>query len=140
MIEDNLHIPIQKDIGEYEQKLFGDMSIRTCICLAGGFATAILVAAISWLWLGIDPSDATLPVMAATLPFWLAGFWKPHGMPFERFIPLVARHHLSQRTFVFHSSYGEWLDTPLAHEAKKLKFRERRKTYRKGAELYEPVE
>lgn len=38
MIDDKLHIPIQKDIGEYEQKLFGDMSIRTCVCLAGGFA------------------------------------------------------------------------------------------------------
>ena len=46
MIDDKLHIPIQKDIGEYEQKLFGDMSIRTCVCLAGGFATAVLVAQI----------------------------------------------------------------------------------------------
>lgn len=85
MIDDKLHIPIQKDIGEYEQKLFGDMSIRTCVCLAGGFATAVLVALASWLWLAIDPSDMTFPIMLATLPFWLAGFWKPHGMPFERF-------------------------------------------------------
>ena len=113
MIDDKLHIPIQKDIGEYEQKLFGDMSIRTCVCLAGGFATAVLVALASWLWLAIDPSDMTFPIMLATLPFWLAGFWKPHGMPFERFLPL---------------------------EPKKLTRKERKRTYRKGAELYEPAE
>lgn len=140
MIDDNLHIPIQKDIGEYEQKLFGDMSIRTCVSLAGGFATAVAVAAIGRFWLGIDPSDASLPVMAATLPFWLAGFWKPHGMPFERFAPLVARHHLSRRTYLFHPSHAELLPTPPAHEPRKLKRRERKKIYRKGAELYEPAE
>ena len=74
MIDDKLHIPIQKDIGEYEQKLFGDMSIRTCACLALGFATAVLVAVVSWSWLGIIPSDMTFPIMLSTLPFWLAGF------------------------------------------------------------------
>ena len=98
MIDDKLHIPIQKDIGEYEQKLFGDMSIRTCVCLAGGFATAIMTALACWLWLGIDPSDATFPIMLATLPFWLA------------------------------------------LEPRKLARKEKKHTYRKGAELYEPAE
>ena len=120
MIDDKLHIPIQKDIGEYEQKLFGDMSIRTCVCLAGGFATAVLVALASWLW--------------------LAGFWKPHGMPFERFLPLVARHHMAKRHYEFTPSHRCGTDMPLALEPKKLSRKERKRTYRKGAELYEPAE
>ncbi len=140
MIDDKLHIPIQKDIGEYEQKLFGDMSIRTCVCLAGGFATAVLVALASWLWLAIDPSDMTFPIMLATLPFWLAGFWKPHGMPFEKFLPLVARHHMAKRHYEFTPSHRCGTDMPLALEPKKLTRKERKRTYRKGAELYEPAE
>ena len=140
MIDDKLHIPIQKDIGEYEQKLFGDMSIRTCVCLAGGFATTVLVASASWFWLAIDPSKMTFPIMLSTLPFWLAGFWKPHGMPFERFLPLVARHHMATRHYEFSPSHRSGTDMPLALEPKTLTRKERKKTYRKGAELYEPAE
>lgn len=140
MIDDKLHIPIQKDIGEYEQKLFGDMSIRTCACLALGFATAVLVAVVSWSWLGIIPSGMTFPIMLSTLPFWLAGFWKPHGMPFEKFLPLAARHYTSKRTFTFTPSHRDELALPLSLEPRKLSAKERRHTYRKGAELYEPHE
>lgn len=140
MIDDKLHIPIQKDIGEYEQKLFGDMSIRTCVCLAGGFATAVATALACWLWLGIDPSDAAFAIMLATLPFWLAGFWRPHGMAFERYLPLVARQHLSCRRLVYVPAYREECAVPLALEPKALARRQKRKTYRKGAELYEPAQ
>ena len=132
MIDDKLHIPIQKDIGEYEQKLFGDMSIRTCVCLAEGFATAVLVALASWLWLAIDPSDMTFPIMLATLPFWLAGFWKPHGMPFEKFLPLVARHHMAKRHYEFTPSHRCGTDMPLALEPKKLTRKERREPTERG--------
>lgn len=140
MIDDKLHIPIQKDIGEYEQKLFGDMSIRTCACLAGGFATAVLTALACWLWLGIDPSDAAFAIMLATLPFWLAGFWRPRGMAFERFLPLLARHHMTCRHFEYAPSHRAGACEPLALEPRKLTHREKRRTYRKGAELYEPAE
>ena len=140
MIDDKLHIPIQKDIGEYEQKLFGDMSIRTCVCLAGGFATAITTALACWFWLGVDPSDATFPIMLATLPFWLASFWKPRGMPFERFLPLLAKHHLAKRHFEYTPSHMDAMAAPLALEPRKLARKERKRTYRKGAELYEPAE
>lgn len=140
MIDDKLHIPIQKDIGEYEQKLFGDMSIRTCVCLAGGFATAVATALVSWLWLGIDPSDAAFAIMLATLPFWLAGFWRPRGMAFERYLPLVARHRMTCRRLVYVPSHRVQGAAPLALAPKAMGRREKRKTYRKGAELYEPAQ
>ena len=40
----SLQIPIQKDIGEYEEKIVGKLSFRTLVCVAGGFGSAILVA------------------------------------------------------------------------------------------------
>lgn len=43
----SLQIPIQKDIGEYEEKIVGKLSFRTLVCVAGGFGSAILVAAIA---------------------------------------------------------------------------------------------
>ena len=40
-------------------------------------------------------ASATLPVMAAALPFWLAGFWRPFDMKLEEFLPLLADHRLN---------------------------------------------
>ena len=40
-------------------------------------------------------ASATLPVMAAALPFWLAGFWRPFDMNLEEFLPLLADHRLN---------------------------------------------
>ena len=110
------------------------------MCLAGGFATAITTALACWFWLGVDPSDATFPIMLATLPFWLASFWKPRGMPFERFLPLLAKHHLAKRHFEYTPSHRDAMAAPLALEPRKLARKERKRTYRKGAELYEPAE
>ena len=78
--------------------------------------------------------------MLATLPFWLAGFWKPRGMPFERFLPLLAKHHLAKRHFEYTPSHRGATAAPLALEPRKLARKERKRTYRKGAELYEPAE
>lgn len=36
-----LHMPVQKDIGEYEEKIVGKMTLRTIACLALGFGSAI---------------------------------------------------------------------------------------------------
>ena len=69
----SLQIPIQKDIGEYEEKIVGKLSFRTLVCVAGGFGSAILVAAICHFWIGIEVADAAFPVMCASIPFWLAG-------------------------------------------------------------------
>ena len=35
-----LRIPVQKDIGEYEEKIVGKMSLRTLACVSIGFGSA----------------------------------------------------------------------------------------------------
>ena len=42
----SLQIPIQKDIGEYQEKIVGKMSLRTLACVSLGFASAVAAAAI----------------------------------------------------------------------------------------------
>ena len=93
----SLQIPIQKDIGEYDEKIVGKLTLRTLCCLALGFSAAVAAAAVLHLGLKADVSAMTLPIMAAALPFWLAGFCKPYGLPFEKFVPLLASHALNAR-------------------------------------------
>ena len=69
-----LSVRVQKDIGEYTEKIVGKLSARTLVCLAGGLASAVGTAAICQFALGIEVRNAALPVMCASMPFWLAGF------------------------------------------------------------------
>ena len=136
----SLQIPIQKDIGEYEEKIVGKMSLRTLMCVIGGFGSAIAVACFLYLVLGIEVSNATLPVMAAALPFWLAGFWRPCSMKLEEFIPLFVAHYTKPQVMTFTPCLkGLPLDGtgPVkGHPSRKAK----RAAKKKGAETYEPSE
>ena len=87
-----LSVTIHKDISEYQEKVVGKLSARTLACVTGGLLASIAAAAGVYFGLGIPVSDATLPVMAVSMPFWLAGFWRPKGMKAEKFLPLYIEH------------------------------------------------
>ena len=89
-----LSVSVHKDIGEYTEKVVGKLSARTLACTAGGLSSAVAVAALGNLALGVPADAMTLPVMADSMPFWLLGFWRPKGLPAERFLPLLADHVL----------------------------------------------
>ncbi len=89
-----LTAPVHKDIGEYTEKVVGKLSARTLACVAGGIASSFAAAAGSYFLLGIQVSDATLPVMAASMPFWLLGFWRPRGLKAEEYVPMRLDHML----------------------------------------------
>lgn len=114
----SLQIPIQKDIGEYEEKIVGKLSFRTLVCVAGGFGSAILVAAICHFWIGIEVADAAFPVMCASIPFWLAGFWRPFGMRAEKFAPLLFSHHMKDPKAPLRKPGTEASDAHRARSAK----------------------
>ena len=135
----SLQIPIQKDIGEYQEKILGKMSLRTLVCVAGGFACAILAASVTYFFFHIEVGSATLPVMAAALPFWLAGFWRPFGMKLEKFLPLLADHHFGSRRLLYASTTptNDFQETgPVPGKPSR---KAKRKLKRKGAEGYEPT-
>ena len=88
-----LSVAVHKDIGEYTEKVVGKLSARTLACTA--------CAALLNLALGVPVDAATLPVMVASMPFWLMGFWRPKGLPAERYAALVARHALSDGVLLY---------------------------------------
>ena len=132
----SLQIPIQKDIGEYEEKIVGKLSFRTLVCVAGGFGSAILVAAICHFWIGIEVADAAFPVMCASIPFWLAGFWRPFGMRAEKFAPLLFSHHLKDQRLLYESPAPKHL---ARIERGTPRRKAKRMSKRKGAEANEPT-
>lgn len=136
----SLQIPIQKDIGEYDEKIVGKLTLRTLCCLALGFSAAVAVAAVLHLGLKVDVSAMTLPIMAAALPFWLAGFCKPYGLPFERFVPLLASHALNNQSLVYRSCAAiEKASHPNGKKPRKKTQHEKRAFRKKGSKNYEPT-
>ena len=99
-----LSVRVQKDIGEYTEKIVGKLSARTLVCLAGGLASAVGTAAICQFALGIEVRNAALPVMCASMPFWLAGFWRPYHMKLEKFVPLWLDFQLEDQRVFYRST------------------------------------
>ncbi|MSA60247.1 PrgI family protein [Gordonibacter pamelaeae] len=134
----SLQIPIQKDIGEYQEKIVGKMSLRTLVCVAGGFACAIASACIVYFVFHIEVGSATLPVMAAALPFWLAGFWRPFGMKLEEFLPYLLDHHFGSTRLLYASPQQAGEPIQAGPIPGKPSRKSKRKAKRKGAERHEP--
>lgn len=136
-----LQIPVQKDIGEFEEKVVGKMTLRTLVCACCGFGAAVSVAAFSMFALGVPASDATLPVMAASVPFWLVGFWKPFGMRAEEFAPLAAEFHLADQKLLYRPTTAIAYPPAPAPRPARAQLRRARRAFRKrGGELYEPTQ
>lgn len=128
-----LSVSVHKDIGEYTEKVVGKLSARTLACTAGGLASAVAVAAVGNLGLGVPTDAMTLPVMAASMPFWLLGFWRPKGLPAEKFVPLLAEHVLGDGKLAYATgSRPDALAGSIGCE--KVDRRARRASKRKGAE------
>lgn len=132
-----LSATVHKDIGEYTEKVVGRLSARTLACVSAGIAASFAAAAACYVFLGIQISDATLPVMAASMPFWLLGFWRPMGLRAEEFVPLWLDHALGDGVLLFEPSRdAERLAGDI--ECRKTDGKARRAARRKGAERRAP--
>lgn len=80
-----LSVGIHKDIGEYEPKYFAKMGKRTIICVCGAVGSCLASAWYIMFVLGLQPSDFSFVIFGISIPFWLCGFFKPHGLKFEVF-------------------------------------------------------
>lgn len=125
-----LSATVHKDIGEYTEKVVGRLS--------AGIAASFGAAALCYSCLGIRISDATLPVMAASMPFWLLGFWRPMGLKAEEFVPLWLDHVLGDGVLLYESAPdAEALAG--AMKPQKTDRKARRAARRKGAERRAPT-
>lgn len=99
-----LKVEIQKDLDEYKPKHFAGLTARTLLCLVGAVGGAVLIGAYCWWVLGIPSDYSMYIVIVFTLPFWLCGFWSPHGMPLEQFAPLWLRARFGQGRLFYKSA------------------------------------
>lgn len=132
-----LSVAVHKDIGEYTEKVVGKLSARTLACTAGGLIASVAAAALSNLAFGVPVDAATLPVMAASMPFWLMGFWRPKGLTAEKFAVLFARHALSDGVLVY-STGSRPAKVAGGIACRRVDRRARRASRRKGAEKNVP--
>ena len=133
-----LSVSIHKDIGEYSEKVVGKLSARTLICVVGGLGASVAAAAVTYFCFGIPVSNATLPVMAVSMPFWLAGFWRPKGLKAEKYLPMYFNHVFNDCKLVYVPGFATEAAALCAASAQKLDKRATRRAKRKGAECYEP--
>lgn len=133
-----LSVTVHKDIAEYQEKVLGKLSARTLVCVAGGLLASVGAAAGVYFGLGTPVSEATLPVMIASMPFWLAGFWRPKGMKAEKFIPLYLEHAFGDGRLLYTTAPRTRLvsgEVRCANTDRKA----RRISRKKGAERREPT-
>ncbi|MDR6939240.1 PrgI family protein [Arcanobacterium hippocoleae] len=138
-----LSVTVHKDIAEYQPKVVGKMTMRTLISLAGALGSSILAGLYIYFVLGLNVGEYTIIIYAISLPFWLCGFFRPKGMPFEKFAPLWVKAKLSNdRIFYTPSFYLAGVcETPHSHCKKKGNVYEkyyRKERSLKGIEAYSP--
>lgn len=133
----SLSVKVQKDIGSYEEKVIGKLSFRTLLCVTGGIASAIGTAVLCHFGFGIEVADVSLPVMAASLPFWLLGFTRPRHMKPEEFLPLWWAHEFG-RTRILYTPTFALDDGGFRLAGGKPSRRARRLSRAKGVEHHEP--
>lgn len=133
-----LSVLIHKDIGEYTEKVVGKLSARTLVCVVCGLSVSVGVACLVYFGFGIQVSNATLPVMACSMPFWLAGFWRPKNMKAEKFMPMLFSHAFSNCKLLYKTGFTVETSELLESLAEKPDRHAARRARRKGAECDEP--
>lgn len=133
-----LSVSVHKDIGEYTEKVVGKLSLRTLLCVSGGLAVSVAVAALLYIAFGVNPSNATFPVMASSMPFWLAGFWRPKGLAAEEFLRLYWAHASTDGVLLYSPGFLAEPKDLFEKLAAKPDRRYRRRAKRKGVETDEP--
>lgn len=78
-----IEMEIPKDIRKYEAKLIGPLTTRQTVCFVGAAALALSV----FFLLDFIPQDVRyFLIILVAAPFLLCGWYKPYGMPFEKFV------------------------------------------------------
>lgn len=100
-----LSVPIHKDVTAYEPKVVAGLTARTLAFSGLAVGSGVIVGAVTYLVFHADPSDM-LPMTligCVSLPWWLLGYTKPHGMKAEVFALHWIRQHLMQQKICYRS-------------------------------------
>lgn len=98
-----LTVPIHKDVSEYKPKIIGGLTTRTLLCLSAAALSAAGFGCICTFVLKIDINSVMNLVWFAAAPAAAIGFYRPHGMDFEKFVPLWWAHTYGKQLILYES-------------------------------------
>ena len=98
-----LSIAVQKDIGEYEEKIILGLSAGKLAALGIGAALAAVEAAVATQVFGYSVRDIFFVLCLTVAGAFFMGFLRPHGMPFPQAARLFSRQWLGETTLVYKS-------------------------------------
>lgn len=99
-----LSVAVHKDLGEYQPKIIGKLTARTLTCITGALGLSVFTGCYMYFVLGLNVTENMIIIYGVSLPFWLCGFFKPKGMPFERFFPLWLHYKFSDNRIYYSST------------------------------------
>lgn len=99
-----LSVAVHKDIGEYQPKVVGKLTMRTLLSIVGALGCSVIAGLYIYFVLGLSVTDHIVIVYLVSLPFWLCGFFRPKGMPFEQFFPLWLKANFTHDRLFYQSS------------------------------------
>lgn len=128
-----LSVKMQRDIGKYEPKIVGQLTVRSLICTVAAIASGLAIGAWFWLVLGVDINYSQYAIIVISLPIWAAGFWRPKGLQPEEFLPLWFTHNFGNSILLYsfsqNTSIHKQRNKEYARACKKLN----------GIEAYSPT-
>jgi hypothetical protein len=101
-----LSVPIQKDIGEYEEKIVGGLTIRTFIALVIGCALGAAEGLVGHYLMHIDIDSLSIFIFVTVMAAFAAGYVKPLDMPMKDALPFLIRQNLTGMPLKYRSSLG----------------------------------
>ena len=137
-----LSVAVHKDLGEYQPKIIGKMTARTLLCITGALGLSVITGCYMYFVLGMNVTDNMIIIYGVSLPFWLCGFFRPKGMPFEKFFPLWLSYKFSDNRLHYTATLYR-IGLADAPNSRKKEGKVYAKAYRKllrrnGIEAYSP--
>jgi len=99
-----LSVAMQKDIGEYREKLLFGLTARSLLYLGVACILAAVEAVIAVMVFGLDISDISLLLMVTVLAGFFLAYYRPLGMDALDAIPLLARQLMGTNQLPYRSS------------------------------------
>ena len=117
-----IELEVPKDIRRYEAKLFGPFTTRQLICFV---IASVIAFGVYMLISSVIPTDVCFfLIIIIDAPVLLCGWFKPYGMPFEKFIKTAFATTVlspSARKYVTENKYFNKYKADLAKAAAQKK-------------------
>lgn len=138
-----LSVAVHKDVGEYQPKIVGKLTLRTLGCIAAALGISLVTGLYMYFVLGLDVEQFQVVIMALSLPFWAMGFWRPKGLKAEVYAKYWLEYNFTNKQIFYKPSFVLIEEGTLDAGKKKGKERVYDKEYRKltqlsGIESYSP--